>query len=84
MQIVKRLLAFRVSSNRLDGRIGQFTCYAVGFLIFVFGILKLTRMELTEAQLFFGVLLIVILWPLWVGLGLLLELTQAIKAIKKD
>ncbi len=84
MQIVKRLLAFRISSNRLDSRIGQFTCFAVAFLTFVFGILKLTRMELTGPQLFFGVLLIVILWPVWIGLGVLLELTQAIKTIKKD
>ena len=83
MQIIKRLLGWQISSQGLDTRIGQAVFFAGGFLILVLGILKLTSMELTQVELFFGVMLVVALFLLCIALGLLLELMRAVKSIKK-
>lgn len=83
MQIIKRLLGWQISSRGLDTRIGQAVLFAVGFLILVFGILKLTSMKLTQLELFFGVMLVVTLFLLCIALGLLLELIRAVKSIRK-
>jgi hypothetical protein len=50
-----------MSTERFDGQLAQFLCYAGSLLVLVLGMLKLCRLGLDEAHLFFGVLLVLCL-----------------------
>ena len=55
----KSLLTKQVSSLKFDRRLGTVASFAVAILVMALGILKLSSMELTEAQLVLGVLMCV-------------------------
>ena len=58
MRHVFRFLLHPISTARFDNRLSQFLCYAGSLMVLVLGILKLSRLELDEAHLFLGVLLV--------------------------
>ena len=57
MKDTTRLLRQKISSDSLDAKLGQVLLSVAGVLVFAVSFWKLTRLDLTEVQLFFGVLL---------------------------
>lgn len=53
------LLTKQVSSLTFDRRLGSLSSFAAAILVMALGVLKLTSMELTEAQLVLGMLMCV-------------------------
>ena len=49
----------QVSSLKFDRRLAELSCFAAAILVLPLGVLKLTSMELTEAQLVLGLLMCV-------------------------
>ena len=72
---IMRLQNYRITSDRFDIRLGQSACFLAGVLVLVLSFWKLTRLELNEAQLFFGVLLSLCVPLLFIAVGLLLPIT---------
>jgi uncharacterized membrane protein YiaA len=52
-----QFLGRRISDDSFDAKLARVACFVAGVLVFALSIWKLTRLELSEAQLFFGVLL---------------------------
>ena len=61
-----------ITSPSFDSRIGQVACWTSSLVLLVLGMLKLTTLPLTETELFFGVLLVLIASQLCVLIGLAL------------
>jgi uncharacterized membrane protein len=59
----------RLSTDRFDNRLAQIVCYVVAIGILILGILKLCRLGLDEAHLFFGLLLVLCLSVLCIIAG---------------
>ncbi len=68
-----------ISSSSTDAKWCQFVCWLASIVIAVLGVRKLTRLQLTEAELFFGVLLLMTVVLLCVLIGLVLPF-----AIRRD
>lgn len=81
-QHISQLLGYRITSDAWDGRLGQLVCFLAGVLVLVLSLWKLTRLELTEAQLFFGVLLSLAVPLLFIVVGLLLPISAALRRPK--
>lgn len=60
-------------------RLGQGACFVAGVLVGALSFWKLTRLDLTEAQLFFGVLLSFVTPLLFIIIGLQLPAWRAVK-----
>lgn len=60
-----------IGTKGFDVRFAQVACYAGSLLVLMLGILKLCRLGLDEAHLFFGLLLVLCLANLGVILGTL-------------
>jgi hypothetical protein len=67
----------RITSDTFDTKLGQAVCFITSVLVFVLSMWKLTRLELDESQLFFGVLLSGCVPLLCVVVGLLLPVAMA-------
>jgi hypothetical protein len=74
---VTQLLGRRLSDSSFDAKLGQAVSFITGVLVFALSIWKLTRLELSEAQLFFGVLLSGCVPLLCVVVGLLLPVAMS-------
>ena len=57
----------------------QIMCFLLSIVALVLSFWKLSRLDLTESQLFFGVLLSLITPLLFIVLGLLLPLARTVK-----
>jgi len=79
-----RYLNRKFTSDAFDAHAGQYAAWAVSMLVLVLGIFKLVSLDLTEAELFLGMLLVFAVMLLVFNLGMLLPLTQAVKQMKKD
>ena len=71
MRNAVRFLMRPISSCRFDDRLAQISCYAGSLLVLVLGMLKLCRLGLDEAHLFFGVVLVLCLTVLLIICGTL-------------
>lgn len=69
----------RISRESVDVGIAQIACYLGGIGILILGFWKLTRMPVTEAELFFGVLLVLLTAVVMIAIGLLMHLIQLVK-----
>jgi len=78
---VSRFLGRSVSSNAFDMKLGQAVCYVASVVLLFTSWWKLSRLDLGEAQLFFGLLLSFCPPLLLVIIGLLLP--NATNAWKK-
>ena len=74
---IKELLSHKISSDVFDMRLGQGACFVASALVGALSFWKLTRLDLTEAQLFFGVLLSFVTPLLFIVIGLLLPTWRA-------
>jgi len=72
-------LQHKITSDVFDMRLGQGGCFTACAFVLWASFWKLTRLELTESQLFFGVLLSFVTPLLLVVIGLLLPMCSAIK-----
>jgi uncharacterized membrane protein YiaA len=72
-------LNYKVTSDLFDVKFGQGACFLAGLLVFVLSFWKMTRLELTESQLFFGVLLSFATPLLFIIMGLLLPIVRSIQ-----
>ena len=54
---VTRFFGRTVSSEAFDAKLGQGVCFAGSMVMLVASLWKLTQLELSEAQFFFGMLL---------------------------
>jgi hypothetical protein len=61
MNKLRLLLIHRRFSVRADAFAGQILIYGISLLIMVLGIRKVAAMQLTEKDLFFGIMLVMIL-----------------------
>jgi hypothetical protein len=52
-----RFFGHTITSDAFDLRLGQAVCFVGGVLMLAVSMWKLTRLDLSEAQFFFGVLL---------------------------
>lgn len=71
---ITRFFGQQISSDAFDKRLGQVVCFVAGGLVLVLSMWKLTRLGLSEAQLFFGVLLSLCVPLLLVIVGLVLPI----------
>ena len=71
------VLNYKISTDVFDRTWGQVACFAAGVLVLALSFWKLTRLELTEAQLFLGVLLSLAVPLLCILIGLVLPMTTA-------
>ena len=79
MEIIRKLTGRQIDLEVFNSRIGQIVCFSAGFVILVLGIFKLSRLELTEAASFFGLMLTLSVTLLCVALGQLIHIAEAMK-----
>ena len=72
-----QFLGHKITSDTFDMKLAQVACFVVGLLVLVLSFWKLTRLDLSEAQLFFGVLLSLCAPLLFIIVGLLLPVATA-------
>lgn len=72
-------LSREITHDAFDRTLGSVACFVAGVLVLVLSFWKLTRLELTEAQLFLGVLISLVVPLLLIVIGLLLPICSAAK-----
>ena len=75
MRSIGSVFGTRLISEVTLCRVAQHVTFGVALLTLVLGLWKLARLEMTEAQLFLGVLLVLTLTMVEVLAGLVLPLT---------
>jgi hypothetical protein len=58
MRILKRFLGWSIGSDLFAGKVAQIAAYVVAVVFLVLAVQKVVTLQLTEAQLFFGILLV--------------------------
>jgi hypothetical protein len=79
MKALKALLACRFFSDLSAAKFAQIACYVGAITVFVFSILKLTTLTLTETELFFGILLVLAVLSSMICGGTLVRIEAEIK-----
>ena len=72
-----------VTSTRFDVKIAQWVLWSIALMIIVGGIYELTRFQLTEYQLFVGILLVLAVSLQVILGGLLLPIVQVVAQRQK-
>ena len=72
--IISRFFSHKISSDTFDTKLGQAVCFVAGLVVLALSMWKLTRLELSEAQFFFGLLLSLCVPLLFVIVGLVLPM----------
>lgn len=65
-----------ITSQSFDAKVGQIGSWFAAGVVFLLGMYKLTKLPLSETELFFGLLLVLTVSLLMVLMGLILPLTQ--------
>ncbi|NBR06573.1 MAG: hypothetical protein EBT92_12460 [Planctomycetes bacterium] len=65
-----------ITSHSFDAKFGQVGSWLAAIVVLGMGMYKLTKLPLSETELFFGVLLVFTVSLLMVLIGLILPLTQ--------
>jgi hypothetical protein len=71
-----RISGRKITTDNFDTKLAPMACFAAGILVLVLSFWKLTRLDLSEAQLFFGVLLTLCVSLLSIVVGLLLPMSS--------
>ena len=66
-----------ITSQSFDAKVGRMGSWFAAFSVFCMGMYKLTKLPLSETELFFGLLLVLTVSLLMVLMGLILPLTQS-------
>jgi len=84
VEIAKRLLGARLSSETSDLRFGQLVCIATALLVLCFGFWKLIHLDVSEIELLIGLLLTFCISVLFVILGQLLWVSHYLKVWREE
>lgn len=84
MQRIRQHMGRSLSTGSFDAQCGQITCYIAAILILVLAMWKLTTLQVTEVELFLGLLLTLVLTILCVILGLLLPIYQTLQTMNSS
>ena len=76
MTNVLRLFKRNLTSTGFDAKAAQMAFWICSLVVMVAGTLKLTRLPLTEAELFFGILLVMAVTILGTIAGLLMPVVE--------
>jgi len=76
MTDVIRLFTRNLTSTGFDAKMAKMACWICSAVVMVAGILKLARLQLTESELFFGILLVLAVAILFIILGLLMPIVE--------
>jgi len=71
------LVGERITGDSFDAKLAQLGCFVAGVLVLAVSFWKLTRLDLSEPQLLFGVLLSLCAPLLLIVVGLLLPVAAA-------
>jgi len=82
MHTLRRFLGWQLTSELSGAKFAQITCYVSAFGIFALMIRKIGRLQLTEAELFFGVLQVLVVFMLIICVGTLVRIHAELT--KKD
>ena len=74
---IARFFGHTISSDAFDTRLGQVVCFVAGVVMLAVSMWKLTRLDLSEVQFFFGVLLSLCVPLLLFIVGLVLPMAIA-------
>jgi len=77
--LITESLNYKITNDAFDRKLGQVACFVAGVIVLMLSLWKLTRLDLTEAQLFFAVLLSFATPLLFIVIGLLLPISTATK-----
>ena len=81
---IVQLLNRNVVADETLIRLAQVACFVVGVAVLALSIWKLARLDLTEAQLFCGVLLALVTPLLLIVIGLLLPISITTRSAKRQ
>ncbi|HBN75883.1 MAG TPA: hypothetical protein DD473_08705 [Planctomycetaceae bacterium] len=79
-----KLFSLKISSSRFDVLVGQIVCWVFAIVVLLMGITKVSNMELSEAQLIFGILLVVVLTLQMIILGMILPMVDYVCQKQKE
>jgi len=74
---IAQFFGHTVSNDAFDTKLGQGVCFLASLVILLVSLWELARLNLTEAQLFFGLLLSLSVPLLLLVVGLILPLARA-------
>lgn len=78
-QHITESLSYKITNDSFDMRLGQVACFVASGIVLAVSFWKLTRLDLTVAQLYCGVLLSLTTPLLFIVIGLLLPMSAATK-----
>lgn len=78
MKTLIRIMTKTISPDHVDASIASLVSYAAALGILVLGVLKLAALGLEEAQLFFGLLLVLAIMMQFIIAGLVLDVCRRI------
>tara|TARA_R100000750_G_C2302092_1_gene79237 strand:- start:22 stop:288 length:267 start_codon:yes stop_codon:yes gene_type:complete len=79
-----KLFTRKLSSSQVDVQIGQIVCWVFAIIVMLIGINKISRMDLSEAQLIFGILLVMILTLQMIIAGMILPIVDYVSQKQKE
>ena len=79
-----RLLRRHVSTSHIDAKAGQIFCWIFSAIVMILGIVKVCSFDLTEAQFFAGLLLVVAVSLLGLIAGILLPIAAKTDPLLRD
>lgn len=71
-----------LTTSRFDAKAAQAACWICSLLVLVVGVLKLTRLQLTETELFLSILLVLAVAILCLITGLLMPIVEYVSQKK--
>ena len=81
---ISRILGRNLTSTGFDAKAAQIGCWICSLIAMVAGIFKLTRLQLSEAELFIGILLVMAVTILCIIAGLLMPIVQFVARQQRD
>ena len=76
---ITQFLGRKLSNDEFDLKLARVTCFGAGALVLVFSMWEVLRLDLTEVQVFFGVLLSLVVPLLCMIMGLLLPIAAIVR-----
>jgi hypothetical protein len=71
-----RILKRSLTSGNFDAKLGKNACWFCSAVILVVGFIKITQLQLSEREFFFGLLLVLAVAVLGLILGILIPIAQ--------
>ena len=79
MNVLRNLFRRPLMGELMAAKVAQIACYVVATGVFILAMLKLTRLPLTEAELFFGILQVIAVFALMLCAGTLVRIEAELR-----